>query len=297
MKVITEREVSAIVELKKEHRQQNIKRFFDNKLAVTGAVILLVVILLALAAPFLAKYGPLEVDPRNRLQAPGAEHLFGTDNFGRDLFSRVLFGAQVSVSVGFSVALIASFLGLLIGLLCAYYAILDHILMRICDGLYAFPSILLAIAIVAAMGPAKSNVVLALVIVYTPSVARVVRSVALVIREKTYIEALRAQGASAWRIIWLHLAPNSSSPLIIQSTYIFASSILTEAALSFLGAGIPAPHPSLGNILLDGKAVIFTAWWMTVYPGVFIMALVLGLNLFGDGLRDLLDPRNNYAKK
>lgn len=297
MKVITERDVFSMLEIKKEHRQRNVRRFLGNRLAVTGSAILLIFALLAVFAPFLTAYGPLEVDPVNRLQAPSSEHWFGTDNFGRDLFSRVLYGAQVSISVGLSVAAVASFLGLVIGLVCAYYAILDHILMRICDGLYAFPSILLAIAIVAAMGPRKSNVILALIIVYTPSVARVVRSVALVVREQMYIEALRAQGASAWRIIWVHMAPNSTSPLIIQTTYIFASSILTEAALSFLGAGIPAPDPSLGNILLDGKSVIFTAWWMTVYPGIFIMLMVLGLNLFGDGLRDLLDPRHNEAKK
>lgn len=297
MKVITERDVFSMLEIKKEHRQRNLRRFLGNRLAVTGSAILLVIILLVLIAPFMTAYGPLEVDPKNRLQAPSSEHWFGTDNFGRDLFSRVLYGAQVSISVGFSVALIASFLGLVIGLLCAYYAILDHVLMRICDGLFAFPSILLAIAIVAAMGPMKSNVILALVIVYTPSVARVVRSVALVVREQMYIEALRSQGANAWRIIWVHMAPNSTSPLIIQTTYIFAASILTEAALSFLGAGIPAPDPSLGNILLDGKSVIFNAWWMTVFPGIFIMAMVFGLNLFGDGLRDLLDPRNSQTKK
>jgi peptide/nickel transport system permease protein len=258
---------------------------------------LLIVVVLAVFAPFFTGYGPLDVDPKNRLQAPSQEHLFGTDNFGRDLFSRVIYGMQVSVVVGFTVTILASFIGMLIGLLCAHYSLLDHILMRICDGLFAFPSILLAIAIVAALGPKTSNVILALVIVYTPSVARVVRSVALVVREQVYIEALRAQGASAWRILCLHMAPNTASPLIIQATFIFASSILTEAALSFLGAGIPAPHPSLGNILLDGKSVIFNAWWMTVFPGAFILVMVLGLNLFGDGLRDLLDPRNNQANK
>ena len=297
MKVMTEREVVSMLKVKKEHRQRNIRRFLGSRLVVTGSIILLVVTVVAVFAPFLTSYGPLEVDPKNRLQAPDAKHWFGTDNFGRDLFSRVLYGAQVSLSVGFSVAVIASCLGLIIGLLSAYYSALDHVLMRICDGLFAFPSILLAIAIVAALGPMKSNVVLALVIVYTPSVARVVRSVALVVREQTYIEALRSQGASDFRIIWVHMVPNCASPLIVQTTYIFASSILTEAALSFLGAGIPAPNPSLGNILLDGKSVIFTAWWMTVYPGIFIMAMVLGLNLFGDGLRDLLDPRSSQAKK
>ena len=161
----------------------------------------------------------------------------------------------------------------------------------------AFPAILLAIAIMAVLGPRSENVIIALSIVFTPYVARVIRSSALVIREQTYIEALHSQGARAWRIIALHIAPNVISPLIIQVTFIFADSIITEAALSFLGAGIPAPNPSWGNILYDGKVVIFNAWWMTVMPGVAIMMTVLGLNLFGDGLRDLLDPHTNKAKK
>jgi peptide/nickel transport system permease protein len=283
--------------IKKERRQLLLRRFFSNKPVVIGTAILAVACLIAVLAPFLTSHGPLDIDPKNRLHPPSAEHLFGTDNFGRDVFSRVVYGTRVSVTVGFSVALIASFIGMVTGLLSAYYSLLDHIFMRICDGLFAFPSILLAIAIMVTMGPSTTNVIIALSIVYMPSVARIVRSAALVVREQNYIEALHAQGASSWRIIWMHMAPNTTSPLIIQATYIFAVSILTEASLSFLGAGIPAPNPSLGNILYDGKAVIFVAWWMTVFPGIFIMAMIFALNLFGDGLRDLLDPHANRSNK
>ncbi|MEH7389422.1 ABC transporter permease, partial [Bacillus sp. JJ1474] len=212
------------------------------------------------------------------------------DNLGRDLFSRVIYGTQASMTVGLSVALISGTFGMIIGLYSAYNRYLDHILMRICDGLMAFPAILLAIAIMAALGPKTINVITALSFVMIPTVARVIRSAALVIKEQTYIEALKSQGASATRIIWIHIAPNAISQLIIQLTYVFAISIIIEASLSFLGVGIPAPNPSWGNIIYEGKAVIYNAWWMTVFPGVFIILAVLALNLFGDGLRDLLDP-------
>jgi peptide/nickel transport system permease protein len=284
-------------DLKRERRRLFIRRYLSNKLAVVGSIIILIVSLFAVLAPVVTQFTPLEIDPLNRLQAPNADHWFGTDNFGRDVFSRVVYGGQVSLIVGLTVAFATSLLGMIIGLYSAFYSFLDHILMRICDGLMAFPAILLAIAIMAALGPQPINVVIALTIVKTPTVARVVRSAAFVIKEQTYIEALKAQGASSSRIIWLHIAPNTISPLIIQITYVFAVSIIIEAALSFLGAGIPAPNPSWGNILYDGKAVIFIAWWMTVFPGVFIVLSVLGLNLFGDGLRDLLDPHTNKANK
>jgi peptide/nickel transport system permease protein len=250
-----------------------------------------------LFAPIIASYSPYEMEAVNRLKAPSAENFFGTDNFGRDLFSRVAYGARASIGVGLSVALVTGFFGLIIGLYSAYFRTLDHILMRISDGLMAFPAILLAIAIMAALGPRLENVIIALGIVYTPYVARIVRSAALVVREQTYIEAMKAQGASSSRIIWSHIAPNTLSPLIVQSTFIFADAIIIEAGLSFLGVGVPTPDPSWGNILYDGKQVIFNAWWMTFFPGIAIVLSVLGLNLFGDGLRDLLDPQTNRAKK
>jgi peptide/nickel transport system permease protein len=199
--------------------------------------------------------------------------------------------------VGFSVVLVTSALGLVFGLYSAYYRRLDNVLMRINDGLMAFPAILLAIAIMAALGPKMSNVIIALSVVYTPAVARAVRSAAITVREQTYIEAIRALGGKSWRIIWLHIAPNCLSPLIVQATFIFAYAVIIEASLSFLGAGTPPPEPSWGNILNDGRTLMKQAWWMTVFPGIAIMVTVLGLNLLGDGLRDLLDPHTNKAKK
>lgn len=278
-------------------KQKNWTRLLSNNMLLTGLVIIIFMAFIAILAPILSPFGPYEIDPKNRLQSPNGEHWFGTDNFGRDLFSRVLYGTRVSLIVGAVVAIVTGIIGLIIGLLSAYYSVLDHILMRIIDGLYAFPSILLAMAIVAIRGPSVINVMIALIIVYIPSIARVVRSAALVVKEQTFIEALKAQGAGKWRILVIHTIPNVLSPVIIQITFVFAVAILTEASLSFLGAGIPAPEPSLGNILFDGKSVIYKAWWMTVFPGAFIVLLVFGLNLAGDGLRDLMDPKIVHAKR
>lgn len=251
--------------------------------------LLLAIVLLSFFASAISPYDPYSIDPLSRLKPPSLQHWFGTDNFGRDLFVRVALAVRVSLSVGAAVAVIAGAIGLAIGLLCAWYRPVDRILMRVCDGLFAFPSLLLAIAIVGVLGPKISNVVLALSLVYVPSIARVIRGAAMVIKEKNFIEALRAQGASASRIIWLHLLPNVVSPFIVQVSWVFSVAILTEAALSFLGSGVPAPMPSLGNLLLEGKAVIFTAWWMTFFPGVAIVLLILGLNIIGDDLRDSAD--------
>lgn len=253
--------------------------------AVLGAIVLL-----SFFASLVSPYDPYSIDPLSRLKPPSVEHWFGTDNFGRDLFVRVALAVRVSLSVGAAVAVIAGVTGIVIGLLCAWYRPVDRVLMRVCDGLFAFPSLLLAIAIVGVLGPNIANVVLALLLVYVPSIARVIRGAAMVIKEKNFIEALRAQGASASRIIWLHLLPNVISPFIVQVSWVFSVAILTEAALSFLGSGVPAPMPSLGNLLLEGKTVIFNAWWMTFFPGIAIVLLILGLNIIGDDLRDNTDP-------
>lgn len=283
--------------LKKEQQQLLKKRFFSNYSMMVGLIIVVFLILLSLVGPFFTSYGPLEIEVNNRLQAPNAQHLLGSDNFGRDLLTRIVYGARASISIGLSIAVITSIIGLTIGLYASFYKRLDQILMRICDGLMAIPGILLAIALMAALGPKVENVIIALSVVFTPYVARIVRSAALVVREQTYIEAMKAQGASSTRIIWLHVAPNVLSPLIVQATFIFADAIITEAALSFLGAGIPAPAPSWGNILYDGKLVIFNAWWMTVFPGLLIIIAVIGLNSLGDGLRDIMDPHYKKVKK
>ncbi|EKN70646.1 ABC transporter integral membrane protein [Neobacillus bataviensis LMG 21833] len=284
-------------ELKKRQRSLLFRRFFSNKSMLIGSIIIMLLSIVVFFAPLIAPQGANEMVVTERLQAPSGLHLLGTDNFGRDLLSRIVYGSQVSMGVGLSVAIFASLLGLVIGLYASYYRVLDGVLMRICDGLMAFPGILLAIALMAAFGAKTENVVIALSIVFTPYIARVVRSAALTVREQTYIEAMMAMGAKSWRIIWLHIAPNTLSPLIVQGTFIFAEAIIVEAALSFLGVGVPAPDPSWGNILSDGKMVIFQAWWMTAFPGIALILSVLGLNLFGDGLRDFLDPHTNHVKK
>lgn len=297
-KTLTQSDVKKVRDqLKKEQRQLFIRRVLSNKLLLTGGIILLFLLIVTLVGPFIVQQDPYEMIVQDRLDAPSKAHLLGTDEFGRDLLSRIVHGSKVTMGVGFSVAIISSFFGMIIGLYASYYRFLDHLLMRIADGLMSIPAILLAIALMAALGPNTRNVIIALSIVFTPHIARVIRSSSLVVREQTYIEAMEAQGASSFRIIWGHIMPNTISPLVVQATFIFADAIITEAALSFLGAGVPAPAPSWGNILYDGKLVIFNAWWMTVFPGIMIILSVLGLNLLGDGLRDLIDPHTNKANK
>jgi len=277
--------------LKAEQRTLGLLRLKSNRGLLVGGTVFFVLVIIAVLGPLLAAYGPYDMKVIDRLKPPSPAHWLGTDEFGRDLLTRILYGARVSISVGLVVAFISSLLGLIIGVYAAYYRILDHILMRISDGLTAIPGILLAIALMAALGASVTNVIIALTIVFTPNIARVVRSAALVIREQTYIEAIEAQGASDSRIIWRHIVPNTLSPLLVQATFVFAEAIISEAALSFLGAGIPAPEASWGNILQASKLVIYKAWWMLVFPGAMIILSVLSLNLLGDGLRDQLDPR------
>ncbi len=281
-------------ELKADQRRLDARRFFRNRQAVVGAVIVLVMLLTALLAPVIAPADPLAQTVPNRFARPGtAGYLLGADKLGRDLLSRIIYGARVSMFVGVSVGASSMLLGMIVGLYACYYKKLGAVLMRICDGLSAIPSTLLAIALMAVLGQSVFNVILALSIVYIPRMARVSRSAALVVMEQTYIEALRSQGASSFRIIWRHVAPHILSPVVVQASYNFANSIITEAALSFLGVGVPAPQPSWGNILSEGREVITKAWWMIVYPGIATALAVMGTNIFGDGLRDILDPHSN----
>ena len=279
--------------LQAEQRKLMVRRFFHSRLAVIGAVIVLLMALTAIFAPLLAPADPLAQTVSHRLTPPGGAYPLGTDKLGRDLLSRIIYGARVSMVVGVSVGLSSMVFGMIIGLYASYYETLDGVLMRICDGLSAIPSTLLAIALMAVLGSGVMNVILALSIVYIPRMARIARSAALVVKEQTYLEALRSQGASATRIIWRHIAPNILSPVVVQASYNFANSIITEAALSFLGVGVPAPQPSWGNILSEGREVINSAWWMIVYPGIATALAVMGTNIFGDGLRDILDPHTN----
>ncbi|HHW27774.1 MAG TPA: ABC transporter permease [Firmicutes bacterium] len=279
--------------LQREQRQLMLRKFFRNKLAVIGSSIVLTLVLVAIFADVIAPQDPLDMVVRDRLTPPGSKYLFGADTFGRDVLSRVIHGARVSMLVGTCVGLSSMVFGMLIGLYACYYSFLDNVLMRICDGLSAIPSTLLAIALMAVLGSTATNVIVAMSIVYVPRMARVSRAAAMVVKEQTYIEAMRATGASDSRIIWRHIAPNILSPVIVQASYNFANSIITEAALSFLGVGIPVPQPSWGNILNEGKSVITTGWWLIVFPGAATALAVLGLNILGDGLRDMLDPHTN----
>lgn len=276
-----------------EHRKLKVKTFFKNKMAVVGLVITAFMVIIALLSPVLFPEGPIVMDTANRFKAPSAEHLFGTDEFGRDILCRVLYGIRISLVIGGATAFVTFVLGTLLGVLAGYFHFLDNVIMRICEGLMAIPSVLMGIALMSALGGSSKNVVIALSIVYTPVVARVARASTLSIKEMTYIEAIKSQGAGWFRILLKHITPNILSSVIVQATNIFATAILLEASLSFLGAGIPAPEPSLGNILSEAKQYIFNAWWLTVFPSITMILLVMGINIFGDGVRDVLDPSSN----
>ena len=267
------------------------RRLKGQKLLVAGAALLAIVVLAAILLPLLVDLQPIRSQMRARLRPPSLVHWFGTDNFGRDLFSRVIVGAQISLLVGFATVLITGVLGTLIGLLAGYVRWLDNAIMRVMDAFMAFPSVLLAIGIAAALGPSLVNVIIALGVTYTPRTARIVRASVLVVRELEYVEAARAAGAGHLRLVFRHILPNCLSPLLVQLTFIFAYAILAEAAMSFLGIGPPPPTPTWGAVIADGRSLIREAPWICLFPGVAISLTVLGLNLIGDGLRDAFDPR------
>jgi peptide/nickel transport system permease protein len=262
-----------------------------RRIALVGAVLVVLNVLVAVFAPVIGRWEPQRLDVQARLAPPTPSHWMGTDDVGRDVWSRVVYGTRLSMVVGGAVVLVSFVGGIVFGLLGGYYRALDNVLMRIMDGFMAFPGIILAIAFMASLGPSVMNVIVALGIVYVPRVARIVRGSVLVIRETPYVEAALALGANDLIVLGRHVLPNCLSPVIVQGTFIFAAAVLGEAALSFLGVGVPPQIPSWGNVLAEGRLYLQQAPWLTLFPGAAIMGCILGLNLFGDGLRDLLDPK------
>ena len=262
------------------------RRSFAIGLALVGTVAFC-----AVFADLLAPFDPVKNNFRYRLGEPNDVHWLGTDRFGRDVLSRILYGARVSLRIGVMVVLASGLIGGVVGLLAGWWPKLDGWLMRIMDGLMAFPGILLAIALAVTLGPSEMTAVVALTVAYSPRTARVMRGAVLVARAQDYVEAARAVGARTGRILRKHIIPATMAPLMVQQTYIFAVAILAEAVLSFVGVGPPPPRPSLGAIIADGRDTMLEAPWIALSPGVAIAMIVLGLNLLGDGLRDALDPR------
>jgi peptide/nickel transport system permease protein len=258
---------------------------------IVGAVVLLLVLIGGVFAPYWGTGDPLSMRPINRLKSPSAERWFGSDHFGRDIYTRTLYGTRISLTVGTAVALTSLLLGTTLGLIIGFYRRVDVVLMRVMDGLMAIPAILLALAMMALMRASVRNVVIALVIPEIPRVVRVVRASVLSLREAVMVEGARALGVGTPRILLRYILPALVAPLIVQGTYICASAILFEAYLSFLGAGTPPHIPSWGNIMAEGRAYVQLAFWIILFPGLFLAATVLAINLVGDGLRDLFDVR------
>lgn len=267
------------------------RRMKRSKGAIIGAAILLFFIIASIGAPILAPYPMEEMKMENRFIAPSADHWLGTDEFGRDILSRMMYGGRVSLMMGLVAVSIAGIVGVFLGVISGYYRKLDIYIMQCMDILLAFPSLLLAIAIIAVLGVGLTNAMIAVAISVIPSYVRVVRGTVLSLREKEYIEAVKALGVSDFKIILKHILPNVLSPVIVLSTLQFGTSILAAASLSFLGLGAQPPAPEWGAMAYVGKSFLLNAWWMSLFPGLAIMLVVLGFNMLGDGLRDALDPR------
>lgn len=262
-----------------------------HPLLVIGGVLLAIMALIALLAPWIAPYSPIEMSVLKRLKEPSSTHFFGTDAMGRDVFSRVLWGGRVSLIVGISVALLATTVGGLIGMVAGFSRPADAVIMRVMDGMMAIPGILLAVAMMALLRASIQTVVIAIAVPEIPRVVRLVRSLVLVIREQPYLQAAEAIGTRFPWILLRHVLPNAVTPLIVQGTFICASAVLFEAYLSFLGAGTPPEIPSWGNMMAEGRAVVQLAFNIMLFPGIFLGLTVLAINLLGDGLRDMLDPK------
>jgi peptide/nickel transport system permease protein len=268
-----------------------LRHLLRHRSFVIGFSVILLLTLAAVLAPLISPVDPSAMRVRLRFRPPSSQFLFGTDMFGRDVFTRVLYGAQVSLFVGISVCVISGLCSAVIGVIAAQFRRLDGAIMRLMDALMSFPAILLALGIAAALGPRVSSVIIALTVAYIPAGVRIVRAAALTVREMDFVHAAQVSGASSLRIVARHILPNCFSPLLVHLTFIFAYAMLAEAALSFLGVGIQPPIASWGNIIAEGRDYATEAWWVMLFPGVAISLAALSLNLLGDALGDLLDPR------
>nr|CAD6606293.1 ABC transporter permease [Rhizobium sp. TCK] len=268
-----------------------LRRLFGNRAVLLGTVILVVVILAALLAPWVAPYAPNKLSIVNKLKPPSMTNLFGTDEFGRDIFSRAIFAGRISLLVSLGVVAISTVLGVILGVAAGFFRSMDAPISRLLDAMMSFPDILLAIALVAALGPSLSTVIIALGITYAPRLARIVRGSTLVLRELPYIEAAVAMGLPTWQILARHVLLNLASPILVQATFVFASAMLAEASLSFLGVGVSTDMPTWGTMLASGREYMNNAPWLMIFPGLAIVFSVLSLQLLGDGLRDFVDPR------
>jgi peptide/nickel transport system permease protein len=262
-----------------------------NPTLVLGALLLLAMAVLALSAPWLATHDPEDIDPSARLEAPSAEHRFGTDALGRDVYSRALLGGRISLVVGCTVAALATVFGVVLGMVAGFVRRADGPVMRVMDGLMAIPGILLAIALMAVTRASLTTVIVAITVPEIPRVVRLVRSLALTLREQLFVEAAHAVGTRLPAVLWRHVLPNMLAPVVVQATFVAASAVLIEASLSFLGVGIPASTPSWGNMMAEGRNVVAVAFHIILYPGILLAVTVLSINMVGDGLRDALDPR------
>jgi len=285
-----------VTQRKRAHRSRGFwavffSRMLRNRISMAGAVLILAVLLVAVLAPLLAPYDPDAVQIRERLQPPSAAHIFGTDELGRDIASRVIYGAQISFYVGLISVGIGLGVGVLIGLIGGYLGgVLDAAFMLLMDIMFAFPTILLALTIVAILGAGLPSAMIAIGIVNIPTFARITRGSVLSVREKDYVDAAVVIGAKDWRIMLFHVLPNVMAPIIVQTSLGLSIAVLTEASLSFLGLGAQPPTPSWGTMLYTGQRYIEEAPWLSIFPGVAILLVVLGFNLLGDGLREALDP-------
>ena len=271
--------------------QRMVRVLRRNPIMAAGLALILLAVFLAVAAPLIAPESPRKIAPHNRLQSPSSENWFGTDHVGRDVYTRTVYGSRVSLIVGFAAAGFSVLFGAPLGLVSGYFRRLDMLIGRFVDGLMAIPTILLAIALMAILGPSMVNVIIALTVVEAPRISRTVRATVLSLREQTFVEAAVAIGSPNWRVLALHIFPGTIPSLTIHATFLVALSVLVEASLSFLGAGTSPDVPSWGNMMAEGKVYFLNGTWIVLFPGIALALLVLGVNLAGDGLRDTLDPR------